>query len=425
MNDQRFSVRAVQNLDGGFVAPPVVASPGQSDLQANRSGSDRLKVLHLYAGNLYGGVETFLTTLARLRDMSPEMEPEFGLCFHGRLWDELAATGVPVQDLGPVRFSRPWSVVRAQRRLASLLAVGRYDVVVCHMPWVQALFGVVALRCGPGFVAYFHGPRGDGWVEWLAGRQRPCLVVGPSRHTVNSYRSQFPGVRVEVLNYPIPPQVVDVPELRPEERASIRQQFGAGPGDVVILQASRIESWKGPDLALRALARLRDVPGWQFWLAGGVQRPSEQPLYDLLRRIASEGEIANRVRFLGQRSDVARLMRAADLYCQGNRGPEGFSLSFLEASYCGLPIITTDLGGAGEMVDPQTGVLVPPGEDVAGLADALRSVLVDPDRRAAMACRSREKAVQLSEARQQLRRLAGFFAATAQLKPATQPREGR
>ena len=312
-----------------------------------------------------------------------------------------------------------------QRRLASLLAVGRYDVVVCHMPWVQALFGVVARRSGPGFVAYFHGPRSGGWVEWLAGRQRPRLVIGPSRHTVDSYGSQFPGVRVEVLHYPLPPQVVDAPELMPEERASIRQQFGAGLEDVIILQASRIESWKGPDLALRALAHLRDLPGWQFWLAGGVQRPSEQPFYDLLRRIVSEGEIATRVRFLGQRSDMARLMRAADLYCQGNRGPEGFSLSFLEASYCGLPIVTTDLGGAGEMIDPEPGVLVPPGEDVTGLADALRSVLVDPDRRAAMACRAREKAVQLSDARQQLSRLAGFFAATAQLKPATQPREGR
>jgi glycosyltransferase involved in cell wall biosynthesis len=170
---------------------------------------------------------------------------------------------------------------------------------------------------------------------------------------------------------------------------------------------------------------LWDLPGWQFWLAGGVQRPSEQPFYDLLRRIVSEGEIATRVRFLGQQSDVARLMRAADVYCQGNRGPEGFSLSFLEASYCGLPIVTTDLGGASEMIDPETGVLVPPGEDVTGLADALRSVLVDPDRRAAMACRAREKAVRLSDARQQLRRLAGFFAATVQLKPATQPREGR
>lgn len=384
-----------------------------------------MKVLHLSAGNLYGGVETILTTLARLRDLAPEMEPEFGLCFHGRLWDELAAAGVPVRDLSRVRFSRPWTVVRAQRRLASLLATGRYDVVVCHMSWVQALFGGVARRYGPGFVAYFHGPRTGGWLEWLAGRHRPGLVIGPSRHTVDSYRPLFPGVRAEVFYAPIPPHVVEAPELRPEERAAIRRQFGAGPGDVVILQASRIESWKGPDLALRALARLRDVPGWQFWLAGGVQRPSEQPFYDLLRRIVSEGGIATRVRFLGQRSDVARLMRAADLYCQGNRGPEGFSLSFLEASYCGLPIITTDLGGAAEMIDPQTGILVPPGEDVTGLADALRSVLFDRDRRTAMACRAREKAVLLSDGCQQLRRLAGLLASTGQLKPATQPREGR
>jgi glycosyltransferase involved in cell wall biosynthesis len=241
---------------------------------------------------------------------------------------------------------------------------------------------------------------------------------------VDSYRSQFPGVRGEVLNYPIPPQVVEAGELGSEERRSIRQQLGAGSGDVVILQASRIESWKGPDLTLRALARLRDLPRWQFWLAGGIQRPSEQPFFDLLHQIASDGEIANRVRFLGQRSDVARLMRAADLYCQGNRGPEGFSLSFLEASYCGLPIITTDLGGASEMIDPETGILVPPEEGVTGLADALRSLLVDPDRRATMACRARAKAVRLGDARQQLRRLAGFLASTSPTDPITRPGEG-
>ena len=51
-------------------------------------------MLHLSAGNLYGGIETFLTTLARMRHLAPGMEPEFGLCFRGRLWDELVATGL-------------------------------------------------------------------------------------------------------------------------------------------------------------------------------------------------------------------------------------------------------------------------------------------------------------------------------------------
>ena len=81
-------------------------------------GSDTLKVLHLYAGNLYGGVETLLATMARLRHLAPGMESEFGLCFHGRLWNELVSTGVAVHDFGPVRLSRPWTVLRARAAAA-------------------------------------------------------------------------------------------------------------------------------------------------------------------------------------------------------------------------------------------------------------------------------------------------------------------
>jgi glycosyltransferase involved in cell wall biosynthesis len=116
---------------------------------------------------------------------------------------------------------------------------------------------------------------------------------------------------------------------------------------------------------------------------------------------------------------VGRLMRAADLYCQGNRGPEGFSLAFLEASFCGLPIVTTDLGGAREMIDPETGILVPPGEDEAGLAEALGSLLSDHQRRAAMAARAREKAMRLGDPQQQIQRLASLLAALAE--PAIPP----
>ena len=62
-----------------------------------------MKVLHLTSGNLYGGIETYLLTLARFRHLCPTMEPHFGLCFPGRIRDELTATGVGVHDLGPVR----------------------------------------------------------------------------------------------------------------------------------------------------------------------------------------------------------------------------------------------------------------------------------------------------------------------------------
>ena len=112
-----------------------------------------MKVLHLSAGNLYGGIETFLTTMARSRHLAPEMEPEFGLCFRGRQWDELDATGVGVHDLGPVRLSRPWTVWRARRRLRRVLAVSGPEVVIAHGCWSHAVFA----PHGHGLRAGVHG----------------------------------------------------------------------------------------------------------------------------------------------------------------------------------------------------------------------------------------------------------------------------
>ena len=52
-----------------------------------------MRILHLYSGNLYGGIETFLRTLARVQRLSPELEHEFALCFEGRLSQELREAG--------------------------------------------------------------------------------------------------------------------------------------------------------------------------------------------------------------------------------------------------------------------------------------------------------------------------------------------
>jgi glycosyltransferase involved in cell wall biosynthesis len=49
------------------------------------------------------------------------------------------------------------------------------------------------------------------------------------------------------------------------------------------------------------------------------------------------------------RSDVARLLAAADIHCQPNIGPEPFGITFIEALYAGLPLVTTSIGGAIEM----------------------------------------------------------------------------
>ena len=81
----------------------------------------KIKALHCVAGNLYGGVEVLLTTVARSWNLVPELEPEFAVCFEGRLSNQLRDAGAAVHMLGDIRFSRPWTILNARRRLRSVL----------------------------------------------------------------------------------------------------------------------------------------------------------------------------------------------------------------------------------------------------------------------------------------------------------------
>jgi len=336
-----------------------------------------VRVLHLGAGHLFGGVERALVTLAKLRHLTPYVEPEFGLCFRGPTAARLAAEGVAVHDLGAARFRRPWAVVAARRRLTKLLAAGGYEVAVCHACWPHAVFAPVVKSAGVRLVSFAHDTlTGRPWVERWAGRTRPDLVLANSHFTAATVPRVFPGVPTEVAGLPVErPAPAD-----PADAAAVRREWDTPPGDVVVLQASRLDRAKGAGHTLAALGTLADVPGWTLWLAGGPQRPGDAAylaeLYDAARRHG----LAGRVRFLGQRDDVPRLLRAADLLCQPNTAPESFGLALVEALAAGLPVVTSAIGGGAEVVTPACGVLVPPG-DVPALAAVLRCLIADAPER--------------------------------------------
>jgi glycosyltransferase involved in cell wall biosynthesis len=153
----------------------------------------------------------------------------------------------------------------------------------------------------------------------------------------------------------------------------LRAQWGANPDDVVILQASRLDSWKGHRNLLEALGAMRDVPGWRCWIAGSPQR-SEEETYkqELVRRVESLG-ISQRVSFIGHRDDMNLVLAACDVYCQPNETPEPFGMVFVEAMYAGKPVVGRALGGAAEIVTPDCGILCSAGAEP--LTAALRSLV--------------------------------------------------
>jgi glycosyltransferase involved in cell wall biosynthesis len=340
------------------------------------------RVLHLAAGNLYGGVETFLVTLAR----SPRrLEHRFALFFEGRLATELRAAGADVEVLGPARLGRPWTLLGPQLRLRRLLSAWRPDLVLAHSTWLK----LVAAPALPGYrqALFVHGPLdAHNWLDWLMARLPPQALLANSEFTAASASALVPRLTPLVTGCP----VEDRTPREPGVRQAVRQELGVAEGTAVIIQVSRLEAWKGQELLLDALARLPRGEDWSCWMVGGAQRPEERVFLERLRARADTLGLPGRVRFLGQRSDVPRLLAAADLFCQPNLGPEPFGIVFVEAMYAGLPVLTTDMGGAREIVDDTCGARVPPRADA--VAEVLARWLAAPESRRALGRAGRQRA---------------------------------
>jgi glycosyltransferase involved in cell wall biosynthesis len=335
-----------------------------------------LRVLHVHSGNLYGGVETFLLTLARQQTSLPALQHHFALCFEGRLSDQLIGMGMPVHFLGNVRGRKPKQLWAARKRLRTLLSNEHFEVVIYHSTWAQGLFGSLARGSGATAVFWLHvGLQALTWAEmWtylLSRLTTPDMAICDSRFTLNTLSRLYPGIRSELLYYPVAPGQADV-----SSRSSLRQQLATPDDDVVIIQTSRLEPWKGHKLHIQALANLCELPGWTCWIVGGAQRSQEERYLFEIQNLVLRAGLAGRVRFLGQRHDIPQLLRAADIHCQPNMGPEPFGITFIEALYAGLPLVTTRIGGALEIVDDSCGILVPEG-DAAELSNALRRLIID------------------------------------------------
>jgi len=136
------------------------------------------RILHVHSGNLYGGVETILMTLARRQGDCPHLQQQFALCFQGRLSRELAGLGAPVHSIGSVRVSRPLTVFRARRELRKLLAEQEFDTLMFHSAWSHAIFAPVA-RGGTEADCSVDA-RNNGW-QTLDGAVGPEVGSGPGR----------------------------------------------------------------------------------------------------------------------------------------------------------------------------------------------------------------------------------------------------
>jgi glycosyltransferase involved in cell wall biosynthesis len=171
------------------------------------------------------------------------------------------------------------------------------------------------------------------------------------------------------------------------DRDQARLQLGIASDALVLSAVGNLYVYKGHADLLQSLSLLRGrlAGNWVLIVAG---RDVQGSLGNLRRRADDLG-LSRNVRFVGERNDVAVILSAADIHISASHH-EGFPNNILEAMSAGLPVVATAVGGVPEqIIDGETGILVPP-RDHAALASAIDALAADVVARQAMGRAGRE-----------------------------------
>lgn len=165
-----------------------------------------------------------------------------------------------------------------------------------------------------------------------------------------------------------------LPHCGPADIDQCRKELDLPTGDQIVGVVGNLYPVKGHQYLIAAIpAVLAKCPNTTFIFAGRGQLEGE------LKEQAHQLGVAQKVRFLGLRQDIPRILAVLHAFVLPSLS-EGLSMAILEAMVAGKPVIATDVGGNPELVeDSETGYLVP-SQNSQALADRLISLLMNRDR---------------------------------------------
>ncbi|WP_421658227.1 glycosyltransferase family 4 protein [Leptothermofonsia sp. ETS-13] len=184
-------------------------------------------------------------------------------------------------------------------------------------------------------------------------------------------------------------------KITPDQIASIRAEFGLTEQDQLISNVGRLDSWKGQDYFIEAIAQIVQLqPNVKALLVGeaSLDRPWNQEYYQKLQRLVADLHLTDRVIFTGLRKDVPQIMAASDIVVHSSSEPEPFGRVIVEAMVAGRPVVATAAGGVLDIIeDNVTGLLVPL-KDAERMAKAIYQLLCQPERARQMGQDARQRA---------------------------------
>ncbi len=318
------------------------------------------------------------------------------------LFLEDGEAAVSVRDLGitadisPLlpRLTRTHEVRQARAWLRDRLEHHQIAIQHAVMSWTHVFAGNAARKAGARPVWSQHNrPSPLDPVDWYASLCKTDLIVA------NSYFVARLQQRMNLRRFPI--EVVHPPVDRPatdQRSASIRSEFGADETKVLAVLAGRWQRGKGQDVAVRAMAIAAvRAPNLRLAVVGDALFGLEREYRTEVEELIKGSSVADRIRFVGFKRDMAVVYGSADIVLQCSRNSEAFGLVVAEGLAHGRAVIASDAGGLREQIDHErTGLLVRP-DDPAALAEALARVANDTALRERLSAAARAESITTPE----------------------------
>ena len=339
-----------------------------------------MKITHFVENLERGGLErTVIDLIGAQREAGHECRV---ICLfqRGPLADELSARGVVVEVCGKSQGIDTKAIRRARAFLQQMPAgILHTHNATAHYHAVLAAYGlplqrIINTRHGMGVAT--RGSRG----EWLY--RRSMRLTDYAVAVCEAARDRFAqsGVRprIRLLSIPNGIRLDAFTKASTQARQSLASELELPAGTRIVGTVGRLQPVKDQATLIRAFKHVHDqVPDAALVIVG------DGPLRGELERVAAAEGVAGAVRFLGDRSDVPRLLQGMDLFALSSLS-EGYSIALLEACAAGLPIVATRVGGNAEIVrDGVNGALVSAGDPIV-MAASITNLLQSSQRAESM-----------------------------------------
>ncbi len=292
-----------------------------------------MKVLHIITGLASGGAESQLELVLRHTRHDSEVVSLYNCGYVGR---QMAARGVRVRDLG-MQTNRQ---LLSGLRLASLVREGGYDVVHVHL-YRACVYGRIAAKLAgvPVIVTTEHS-LGEEQIEGRPKTRAVRLLYLATDLLSDATVAVSPRVEKRLVEWGVSrkkirvvPNGVDFERFGfdPSARKIVREEFGIPPEDYVVGAVGRLHPFKRFDVLIKAAGPVLERGGWLLLVGEGQEK-------DRLQEVARETGLSRRVIFAGERSDVAGLLSALDVFVSPST-EETFGIAILEATAVGVKSI--------------------------------------------------------------------------------------